>query len=165
MASGVQVADRVKDIYKEMKVVKNDADQKERLRLVIFEINGRYIDVEEGKIFREKDLEDVDVFSFFLSHLHADQCRYMLYDCHFETKESSKKEELVFVMWAPDTAAIKDKMNYASSKDSLKKSLTGIKHELQMNDLADYGDRDNFAEKMGKGVIKVEGHPVNPTSK
>jgi len=166
MASGVLVADRVKDIYKEMKVVKNDADQRERLRLVVFEINGRYIDVEEGKIFREKDLEDVDdIFKFFLSHLDPKMCRYMLYDCHFETKESSKKEELVFVMWAPDTAAIKDKMNYASSKDSLKKSLTGIKHELQMNDLTDYGDRDHFAEKMGKGVIKVEGHDVRPVTK
>lgn len=82
-----------------MKVVKNDADQKERLRLVIMEISGGYIDVEEGKIFREKDLENMDVFKVFLSHLDPKQCRYMLYDCHFETKESSKKEELVFVMW------------------------------------------------------------------
>lgn len=39
-------------------------------------------------------------------------------------------------------------------------SFTGIKHELQMNDLSDYGNRDNFAERMGKGVIKVEGHAV-----
>lgn len=165
MASGVQVADRVKDIYKEMKVVKNDADQNERLRLVVFEIKGSFIDVEEGKCFREKDLEDDDVYKFFLSHLDPKQCRYMLYDCHFETKESSRKEELVFVMWAPDTAPIKDKMNYAASKDSIKKCLTGIKHELQMNDLSDYGDRDHFADKMGKGVIKVEGKPVTAVSR
>ncbi|KAM7408967.1 hypothetical protein PAMA_002609 [Pampus argenteus] len=161
MASGVQVADKVKDIYKEMKVVKNDADQKERLRLVIMEINNGYIDVEEGKCFREKDLETTDdIYKFFLSNMDPKQCRYMLYDCHFETKESSKKEELVFVMWAPDSAAIKDKMNYASSKDSLKKILTGIKHELQINDLSDYCDRDCFAERMGKDVTVLEGHAV-----
>lgn len=98
-ASGVQVADQVKEIYKNMKVVKSDADEKERLRLVVFEIKGGYIEVEEGKIFRQKDLEEKDVFKFFLSQLDPKQCRYMLYDCHFETKESSRKEELVFVMW------------------------------------------------------------------
>lgn len=37
---------------------------------------------------------------------------------------------------------------------------TGIKHELQMNDLSDYGTRDQFAEKICRNVIKVEGHPV-----
>lgn len=39
-------------------------------------------------------------------------------------------------------------------------SSTGMKHELQMNDLSDYGQRDNFAEKVGKGVTHLEGHPV-----
>ncbi|CAG6017563.1 unnamed protein product, partial [Menidia menidia] len=160
-ASGVKVCDEVKDIITEMKVVKSDADQSERIRLVVFEIKDGHIVIEEGKIFREKDLADKDIFKFFLSLLDPDTCRYLLYDCHFETKESSRKEELVFVMWAPESAPIKAKMQYASSKDSLKKVLTGIKHELQMNDLSDYGNRDNFGERMGKGVIKVEGHPVS----
>ncbi|XP_041866338.1 cofilin-2-like [Melanotaenia boesemani] len=159
MASGVTVADEVKDIISDMKVVKTDANQMERIRLVVLEIKEGSIIIE--KIYREKDLTEVDdVFKFFLGLLDPNTCRYMLYDCHFETKESSKKEELVFVMWAPESSPIKAKMQYASSKDSLKKILTGIKHELQMNDLSDYGTRDNFAEKVGKGVIKVEGHPV-----
>ncbi|XP_061600733.1 cofilin-2-like [Cololabis saira] len=159
MASGVKVCDEVKDIVNEMKVVKSDADSNERIRLVVFVIDDGKIKIE--KIHREKDLADVeDVYKFFLSLLNPETCRYMLYDCHFETKESSRKEELVFVMWAPESAPIKAKMQYASSKDSLKKILTGIKHELQMNDLSDYGNRDNFAERMGKGVIKVEGHAV-----
>ncbi|XP_044069239.1 non-muscle cofilin 1-like [Siniperca chuatsi] len=159
MASGVKVADGVKDIYNAMKVVKTDADQTERMRLVVLHISGTSIDVE--KIFREKDLEDVDdVYKFFLGLLDVKHCRYILYDCHFETKESSKKEELVFFMWAPDTAPIKEKMNYASSKEAIRKVLTGIKHELQVNELSDCSDRDAFAEKLGKGVIKVEGHPV-----
>ncbi|KAM4591749.1 non-muscle cofilin 1-like [Odontesthes bonariensis] len=162
MASGVVVSDDVKDIITEMKVVKNDADQMERIRLVVFEIKDGAIVIEEGKVFREKDLADKeDIFKFFLSLLDPQTCRYMLYDCHFETKESSRKEELVFVMWAPESSPIKAKMQYASSKDSIKKVLSGIKHELQMNDLSDYGNRDNFAERMGKGVIRVEGHPVS----
>lgn len=99
-ASGAAVADSVKDLYNEMKVVKNDADQSERIRLVVFHISDNFIDVEDNKIYREKDLEGVDdVYKFFIGLLKDKQCRYMLYDCHFETKESSRKEELVFVMW------------------------------------------------------------------
>ncbi|XP_015256953.1 non-muscle cofilin 1-like [Cyprinodon tularosa] len=159
MASGVQVDDKVKDIISDMKVVKSDADASERIRLVVLEIKDGFIIVE--KVFKEKDLSgEADIFKFFLSLLEKEKCRYVLYDCHFENKESSKKEELVFVMWAPETAPIKSKMQYASSKDSLKKVLTGIKHELQMNDLSDYGTRDQFAERISRNVISVEGHPV-----
>ncbi|XP_071337294.1 non-muscle cofilin 1-like [Trachinotus anak] len=159
MASGVKVADDVKVIINEMKVVKSDADQMERIRLVTFYINDGYINIEQT--YRQKDIDnEEDIFKFFLSKMDPRQCRYMLYDCHFETKESIKKEELVFVLWAPEEAIVKDKMNYASSKQYLKKVMTGIKHELQINDIADFKDRDNFAEKMGKGIIKLEGHPV-----
>ncbi|XP_026212498.1 non-muscle cofilin 1-like [Anabas testudineus] len=159
MASGVKVADKVKEIYNEMKVVKSDAVQKKRIRLVMFHITGGYIEIEE--IFREEDLEGEDVFQFFLSKLKPERCGYLLYDCHFSTKESGIKEELVFVMWAPETASIKLKMQYAASKDSLKKVFTGIKHELQINDLSDYGHRETFAEKMGKNVTHLEGKPLN----
>nr|XP_015799644.2 non-muscle cofilin 1-like [Nothobranchius furzeri] len=158
MASGVQVCDDVKDIIKDMKVVKTDADTNDRIRLVLLEIKDGKIVIE--RTYRQKDLSDEpDIFKFFLKQLENDKCRYLLYDCHFETKES-KKEELVFVMWAPDTAPIKAKMQIASSKDALKKILTGIKHEIQMNDLSDYGTREGFADKMGKCVQSVEGHPV-----
>ncbi|XP_030603937.1 non-muscle cofilin 1-like [Archocentrus centrarchus] len=162
MASGVQVTDEVKDIINNMKVVKTDADLNERIRLVIFRIDDSEGAIVVDKVYRQKDLADVpDVFKFFVGLLDSKTCRYLMYDCHFETKESSKKEELVAVMWAPDTAPIKEKMKYASSKDSLKKNQTGVKHMLEMNDLSDYGTRESFAERMAKGVIKLEGHSVN----
>lgn len=94
----MQVDDQVKDIVNDMKVVKSDADVNERIRLVILEIKDGYIKVEN--IYREKDLSgEEDIFKFFVNLLDKEKCRYLLYDCHFETKESSKKEELVFVMW------------------------------------------------------------------
>ncbi|XP_037541015.1 non-muscle cofilin 1-like [Nematolebias whitei] len=156
MASGVKVSEEVKDIINQMKVVKNDADTNERLRLVTFEIAEGFITID--KTFRQKDFAaDQDVFMFFLSLLDVKLCRYLLYDCHYETKETGKKEELVFVMWASEAAPIKAKMQYASSKDSLKKVMTGIKHELQMNDLSDYGSRELFASKMGSNVTTLEG--------
>uniref|UniRef100_A0A1A8FXE4 Cofilin 1 (Non-muscle), like n=1 Tax=Nothobranchius korthausae TaxID=1143690 RepID=A0A1A8FXE4_9TELE len=158
MASGVQVCDKVKDIILDMKVVKTDANANDRIRLVLLEIKDGKIVIE--RTYRQKDLSDEpDIFKFFLKQLDSKICRYLLYDCHYETKDS-KKEELVFVMWAPDTAPIKAKMQIASSKDALKKNLSGIKHEIQMNDLSDYGTRAGFADKMGKNVQSVEGHPV-----
>lgn len=99
-ASGVKVTDAVKDLINEMKVVKNDADQNERVRLVIFKIDDSEGAIVVDKIYRQKDLADKDdVFKFFISLLDSKVCRYLMYDCHFETKESSRKEELVAVMW------------------------------------------------------------------
>lgn len=99
-ASGVKVTDAVKDLINEMKVVKNDADQNERVRLVIFRIDDSEGAIVVDKIYRQKDLADVDdVFKFFIGLLDSKVCRYLMYDCHFETKESSRKEELVAVMW------------------------------------------------------------------
>nr|XP_046258360.1 non-muscle cofilin 1-like [Scatophagus argus] len=160
MASGVKVADRVKDIYNEMKVVKSDADNNERMRVVVLAIIDNCIDVE--KIFLEKDLAGQDIFKFFKGLLEPDKCRYILYDCHFETKESSKKEELVFTTWCPESGRIKDKMSYASSKEALMKVLQGgVKHNLQMNDISDCGDRDCFAAKLSQGILCLEGHSLH----
>ncbi|KAE8280468.1 Cofilin-2 [Larimichthys crocea] len=162
MASGAKCTDRVKSIYNEMKVVKNDADQNKRIRLVVFGFINNDIDVE--KVYLEEDLVGQDVFKFFQTMLPPDSCRYVLYDCHYETKESSKKEELVLVVWCPETAKIKEKMSYASSKVALKKVITGVKHDLQLNDPADFESRDCFAEKLSKDILLLEGTAVNPMS-
>lgn len=99
-ASGVKVTDDVKDIISDMKVVKNDADQNERIRLVIFRIDDSEGAIVVDKVYRQKDLAgEADIFKFFVGLLDSKTCRYLMYDCHFETKESSKKEELVAVMW------------------------------------------------------------------
>lgn len=97
-SSGIQVADEVKEIFNKMKVVKSDTADKDRIRLVTFTIAGNIV-VE--KCFLQSDLEDdCDVFKFLQTTLLTKtECRYILYDCHFETKESSRKEELVYMMW------------------------------------------------------------------
>lgn len=40
-------------------------------------------------------------------------------------------------MWTPETARIKSKMLYASSKDTLKISLDGISLEVQATDISE----------------------------
>ncbi|KAK5853816.1 hypothetical protein PBY51_014940 [Eleginops maclovinus] len=157
MASGVKVSDEVKQIFNEMKVVKNDADEKERIRIVLLWIDG---DIKVEKIYREKDLEDLnDVFKFVKGLMRPDQSRYFLYDCHFETKDSGRKEELVFMMWAPDDAPMKSRMQYASSKNAMQRSVQGVKHCFEVHDIEDM-DPDSFAERLKHKVLKMEGHPL-----
>lgn len=94
--SGVQIADNVVTFYNDMKISKN-ADQ--RVRLATFDFKGKCIDVDEVHTQGDLDKEKKDGFEYFKSLLSSVKCRYIVYDCHFATKEQSTKEELVFVMW------------------------------------------------------------------
>lgn len=94
--SGAQLDDEVKDIFQEVKVVKNDDDHMERARLVVFGFKNDTIVVET--IYRGSDLKDKDVFLSFKELLEPTKCHYILYDCHFKTTDSAKAE-LVFVLW------------------------------------------------------------------
>uniref|UniRef100_A0A8P0TRQ0 ADF-H domain-containing protein n=1 Tax=Canis lupus familiaris TaxID=9615 RepID=A0A8P0TRQ0_CANLF len=51
----------------------------------------------------------------------------------------------------PESAPLKSKMIYASSKDAIKKKPTGIKHELQANCYEEVKDCCTLAEKPGGG--------------
>jgi len=92
-----------------------------------------------------------DPFKHFVGMLPEKDCRYALYDASFETKES-RKEELMFFLWAPELAPLKSKMIYASSKDAIKKKFQGIKHECQANGPEDL-NRACIAEKLGGSLI------------
>lgn len=71
-------------------------------------------------------------------------------DATYETKES--KEDLQFIFWALESAPLKSKMINASSKDAIKKQLTGIKRELQANS-CEAEDGCSLAEKLGDNAI------------
>merc|ERR1712035_95903 len=103
-------------------------------------IQNDIIDIE--KVYTEKDLEGLDPFKDLKDKMQSDRCRYILYDCHYATKETKNK----------------DKMCYAASNDSMCKCLSGIKHKLQMNDCGDMSSRGCLAEKLGKDIISLEGH-------
>lgn len=84
------------EFYSEMKLAKNSDT---RVRVATFDFKGKCIDVGEMTTQADLDAKQVDAFEYFMSLLSPEKCRYILYDCHFATKESSTKEELVFVMW------------------------------------------------------------------
>ncbi|CAL9686701.1 unnamed protein product [Knipowitschia caucasica] len=166
MASGVTVNDEVIKVFNEMKVRKSSApeDVKKRKKAVLFCLSDdrRKIIVEEGKQILVGDIGETvdDPYACFVKMLPPKDCRYCLYDATYETRES-KKEDLVFVFWAPEGAPLKSKMIYASSKDAIKKKFTGIKHEWQVNGLDDIQDRSTLAEKLGGPVVvSLEGKPL-----
>lgn len=75
----------------------NDGDPSERLRFVVLGyINGQ-IDV--TVVFRQTELDGKDVFTFFQSLLDPKRARFILYDCHFQTADSSRRQELLLVTW------------------------------------------------------------------
>ncbi|KAB0387456.1 hypothetical protein FD755_002412 [Muntiacus reevesi] len=133
------VADEVCRIFYDMKVRKCSTPEeiKKRKKAVIFCLSAdkKCIIVEEGKEI-----------------LVGDRC------C-FETKES-RKEELMFFLWAPELAPLKSKIIYASSKDAIKKKFQGIKHECQANGPEDL-NRACIAEKLGGSlIVAFGGYPV-----
>uniref|UniRef100_A0A8B9D7G1 Destrin, actin depolymerizing factor n=1 Tax=Anser cygnoides TaxID=8845 RepID=A0A8B9D7G1_ANSCY len=165
IASGVQVADEVCRIFYDMKVRKCSTPEeiKKRKKAVIFCLSPdkKCIIVEEGKeiLVGDVGVTVTDPFKHFVQMLPEKDCRYALYDASFETKES-KKEELMFFLWAPEQAPLKSKMIYASSKDAIKKKFQGIKHECQANGPEDL-NRACIAEKLGGSlVVAFEGSPV-----
>jgi len=77
----------------------------------------------------------VGFLSFFRSR------RYAVFDFEWDTKDGCKKSKIVFVTWVPDTAKIRQKMLYASSKDKFKRELDGIQVEIQGTDFSEVEEK------------------------
>lgn len=141
--------------------VTREEERRKRKKAVLFCLSEdkKRIIMEEGKEILQGD--EGDPYLTFVKMLPSHDCRYALYDATYETKET-KKEDLVFIFWAPESSPLKSKMIYASSKDAIKKKFTGIKHEWQVNGLEDIKDRKTLAEKLGgASVISLEGLPLS----
>ncbi|KAM4732848.1 cofilin-1 [Anableps anableps] len=167
MASGVKVTDEVIAVFNDMKVRKaqaNEDEKRKRKKAILFCLSKdlKNIVLDEGKEILLGDIGNtvMDPYQDFVKMLPPDDCRYALYDATYETKET-KKEDLVFIFWAPDSAPLKSKMIYASSKDAIKRKFEGIKHEWQVNGLEDLKERRTLAEKLGgSSVVTLEGSPI-----
>ncbi|KAL6487897.1 hypothetical protein MHYP_G00045230 [Metynnis hypsauchen] len=163
MASGVAISDEVIEHYTQIRTRRQGCEEKERLKLVVMRISDDHksIIVDDRSSLKIKDIEqEHNVFKKVISMLPEKECRYALYDCTYETKESLK-EDLIFIMWAPEDAPLKSKMVYASSKGALRAKLPGLKREWQVNDPADK-ELSALIEKLGgRGTLKsIEGIDV-----
>ncbi|KAJ1694739.1 hypothetical protein LUZ63_011437 [Rhynchospora breviuscula] len=119
-ASGLAVHDDCKIKFVDLK-------SKRSFRYIIFKIADMQVVVEKlGQ--PEENYDD------FAASLPADECRYAVYDFDFISTDNCQKSKIFFISWAPDTAKIRSKMVYASSKDRFRRELDGIQVELQATD-------------------------------
>merc|ERR1719253_37713 len=81
-------------------------------------------------------------FDVFKECLPDGDCRYAVLDVEINTKSGATANKLIFIAWSDDNASVKPKMLYASSKDALKKALTGINDEYQATDRGDLVEAD-----------------------
>merc|ERR1711879_141743 len=130
MSSGVKVNDEGVAIYNDMKLKKNGG-----YRWITFVIK------DEKEIFIDQKGDLAQSFEDFKKVLPEDEPRYGLVDIKYTTDDGRAQEKLTFVMWSPDDkTTVKKKMLYASSKEAIKKKMTGVMKELQANDMGDMGD-------------------------
>ncbi|CAK9304866.1 unnamed protein product [Gordionus sp. m RMFG-2023] len=95
------------------------------------------------KIHLDKVLADTTTHEDLLRALrHYDdvqQCRYVVTDFDYNNPTTNQiTSKLIFFLWLPAEASIRDKMRYISNKSILLKGLNGVFLELQNTKLEDY---------------------------
>merc|ERR1719387_3127686 len=136
MSSGVQVNPDCLAEFEAMKI-------RSSYQYIVFKIT-------DDKKFIEIECKGDKGASFddFKSKLPDGDCRYAVLDVEISTKSGATTSKLIFISWSDDNASVKPKMLYASSKDALKKALTGINEEYQATDRGDL-DLTEIKKKAG----------------
>lgn len=117
-STGVLVTDECRNAYDSLKLSK-------ALRYIVFKISDDYKEVVvESTGDRSATYED------FLNALTPNEVRYAVVDFEFETV-GGRRNAILFILYSDDLAPIKKKMVYASSKDALRRALTGIAVNIQ----------------------------------
>lgn len=116
-STGVLVTDECRNAYDSLKLSK--------ARYIVFKISDDYKEVVvESTGDRSATYED------FLNALTPNEVRYAVVDFEFETV-GGRRNAILFILYSDDLAPIKKKMVYASSKDELRRALTGIAVNIQ----------------------------------
>ena len=138
MSSGVQVKPECLSEFEQMKI-------RSAYKFLIFKITDdkKFIEIEHKG---EKGAS----FADFSSKLPDDECRYAVLDVEITTSSGATTNKLIFIAWSDDNASVKPKMLYASSKDALKKGLSGINEEYQATERGDL-DEAEIVKKAGGG--------------
>jgi cofilin len=141
--SGIGLAEEVTQYFQELKLGKKHA-------YVLYKISddNRSIVVEKRG---EKDaLKKPEAqYEEFVNSLPSDQCRYAIYDFTYDLPNGEgTRNKIIFFAWSPDTAKVKNKMIYASSKEALRRALTGVPTEIQGTEFSEI-NFDAVLEKCG----------------
>lgn len=117
-----------------------------KYKFVLFELNPSKTEIVVKEASAETDYDE------FLSKLPENDALYAVYDFEYELKSGEgQRSKLVFYAWSPDSAPIKAKMLYASSKDALRRSLNGISADIQGTDYSEVS-YETILEKVSRGA-------------
>ncbi|WWC88140.1 cofilin [Kwoniella dendrophila CBS 6074] len=134
LSSGVQPTQECLEKFQELKTGK-------KMTYVIYGLSE-----DKKSIIVLKTSEDKD-FDNFVGELPEKECRWAVYDYEFTLPGGEGiRNKLVFVVWSPDDANVKNKMMFASSKDALRRRLEGIHIEIQATDFSEI-TKDAILEK------------------
>ncbi|MFS7961447.1 putative actin-depolymerizing factor domain, ADF/Cofilin, ADF-H/Gelsolin-like domain superfamily [Helianthus anomalus] len=100
-------------VHDECKLKFMDLKEKRTHRFIIYKIEEK-----QKQVMVEKVGEPAQTYDEFTTCLPDNECRYVV---------------------SPDTARVRNKMIYASSKDRFKRKLDGIQVELQATDASEMG--------------------------
>jgi cofilin len=133
-ASGMAVHDDCKLRFMELKT-------KRTYRYIVYKIEEA-----QKQVVVEKLGVPSEGYEDFTQYLPDNECRYAVYDFEYLTEGNVPKSRIFFIGWSPDTARVRSKMIYASSKDRFKRELDGIQIELQATDPSEM-DLDVFKSR------------------
>ncbi|CAH2350756.1 cofilin [[Candida] railenensis] len=123
--SGVTVADESLSAFNDLKLGKKH-------KFIIYTLNDKKTDIVVEKTSNEAD------YDTFLEEFPENECKYAIYDFEYELGGGEgKRSKIVFFTWSPDTAPIRSKMVYASSKDALRRALNGVATDIQGTDFSE----------------------------
>jgi cofilin len=134
MSSGVAVSDDVLTKFQELKLGHS-------LRYALFKLSP-----DHSQVVVDATAPPSATYENFVKALPANDCRYAIFDFEYEA-DGGNRNKILFVLWAPESAKIKSKMLYTSTKDALRKKLVGVGVEIQATDLAEI-DRETVLEKV-----------------
>jgi len=135
-SSGVSVAPECIQAFNELKLGKS-------LKWIIYKISDDWkeIVVEEKStdadygVFREKLLNAKSKNKKGEEGIGG---RYAVFDVEYDLDSGEgKRSKITFISWCPDDAPQYPRMMYSSSKDALKRALTGLAADIQANDADD----------------------------
>ncbi|KAG6891512.1 hypothetical protein C0992_005046 [Termitomyces sp. T32_za158] len=137
MASGVGVNPNCLEEFQALKLKKTH-------KYIIFTLSSDSTEIVVEKTSSSNKFDD------FIEDLPEAECRWAIYDFEFEKEDGGKRNKITFVSWAPDTAKIKQKMVFASSKDALRRSLVGVAVEIQGTDYSEVA-YESILDKASRG--------------
>eukprot|EP01083_Nonionella_stella_P046518 124565_1 len=130
MVSGIKTKDTCIDLFNQIKMDKS-------LQYVTFKIDGD--NIAEDVVMKKGG----STYAEFVKTMGQGP-RFVVYDYDYKTEEVPPREvsRLIFFFWCPDTAPVKAKMMYSSSKEDFKSKLVGIHKYIDVQDISSLDEKE-----------------------